>query len=84
MYERYRGQPSRVRKSMSVTMLKTEAERECIRRWRDLPRQERSTNDPAASFAARLMEDIDFPTGSDRLSFIRGWLQRDLVMRGGL
>lgn len=65
-------------------MLKTEAEKECIRRWRDLPRQERSTKEQAASFAARLMEHVDFPTSGDRLGFIRGWLERDLLLRGGL
>lgn len=69
---------------MSAMMQKTEAERECIRRWRDLPRQERATNDQAALFATRLMNDIDFPTSGDRLGFIRGWLQRDLLLRGGL
>jgi hypothetical protein len=69
---------------MSAMMLKTEAERECIRRWRDLPRPERSTNDQAAAFATRLMDDIDFPTSGSRHSFIRGWLQRDLLLRGGL
>jgi hypothetical protein len=69
---------------MSAMMLKTEAERECIRRWRDLPRHERSTNDQAAQFATRLMDDIDFATSGDRHSFIRGWLQRDLLLRGGL
>lgn len=65
-------------------MLKTEAERECIRRWRDLPRQDRSTNDQATLFATRLMDDIDFPTSGDKQLFIRGWLQRDLLLRGGL
>lgn len=69
---------------MSVMMLKTEAERECIRRWRELPRQERATNDQAALFATRLLHDIDFSTSGDRHSFIRGWLQRDLLLRGGL
>ena len=69
---------------MSAMMLKTEAERECIRRWRELPRPERSTNDQASAFATRLMDDIDFPTSSSRHSFIRGWLQRDLLLRGGL
>lgn len=69
---------------MSVMMLKMAAERECIRRWRELPRQERSSNDQAASFATLLMDDIDFPTSGDRHSFIRGWLQRDLLLRGGL
>ena len=70
--------------AMSVMMLKTEAERECIRRWRDLPRPERSTNDQASLFATRLMDDIAFPTTGDRHTFIRGWLQRDLLLRGGL
>jgi hypothetical protein len=65
-------------------MLKAEAERECIRRWRDLPRSERATNDQAAAFATTLLADIDFTTTADRLSFIRGWLQRDLLLRGGL
>jgi hypothetical protein len=65
-------------------MLKIDAERECIRRWRDLPRQERSTNDQAAAFAAALMRDIFFTTSGDRYSFIRGWLQRDLQLRGRL
>jgi hypothetical protein len=65
-------------------MLKVEAERECIRRWRDLPRADRATNDQAAAFATQLLPDMDFTTSGDRLSFIRGWLQRDLLLRGGL
>jgi len=65
-------------------MLKAEAERECIRRWRALPRAERASNDQAVAFATTLLPDIDFPTSADRLSFIRGWLQRDLLLRGGL
>ena len=69
---------------MSATMLKAEAEKECVRRWRDLPRQERATNDQAALFATVLMGDIDFSTSGDRYGFIRGWLQRDLLLRGGL
>ena len=65
-------------------MLKMEAERECIRRWRELPKAERATNDQAAAFATLLMDDVAFPTSGDRYSFIRGWLQRDLLLRGGL
>ena len=65
-------------------MLKTEAERESIRRWRELPREQRSTNNQAAAFAASLMDEIVFPTSGDRYNFIRGWLQRDLQLRGGL
>jgi len=65
-------------------MQKAEAERECIRRWRELPRSERQTNDQAAAFATSLLEDVVFPTSADRYTFIRGWLQRDLQLRGGL
>jgi hypothetical protein len=65
-------------------MLKAEAERECIRRWRDLPRGLRLTKDQAASFARVLMDDVEFDTSGDRYAFISGWLQRDLLLRGGL
>ena len=65
-------------------MLKAEAERESIRRWRDLPRGERATNAQAADYATKLLDDIVFTTSGDRYSFIRGWLQRDLLLRGGL
>lgn len=65
-------------------MTKGEAERECIRRWRDLPRQQRATLDQAAAFAASLVGEMDFPTSGDRAHFIRDWLQRDLQLRGGL
>jgi hypothetical protein len=65
-------------------MTKPEAERECIRRWRELPRPQRATLDQAAAFADSLLAEIDFPTSGDRAHFIRGWLQRDLQLRGGL
>ena len=65
-------------------MSKTDAEREAIQRWRALPRPERATNDQAASFARSLMDEIVFTTSGDRYQFIKGWLQRDLLLRGGL
>jgi hypothetical protein len=65
-------------------MLKAEAERESIRRWRELPRDRRSTAGQAAAFARSLMDEIDFPTSGDRYHFIRGWLERDLQLRGTL
>ena len=65
-------------------MLKADAERECIRRWRELPRGERSTLEQAAAFATLLVGEVSFPTSGDRAHFIRGWLQRDLQLRGGL
>lgn len=65
-------------------LLKADAERECIRRWRELPKGERATNVQAAAFATSLMDEIVFVTSGDRYSFIRGWLQRDLKLRGRL
>jgi hypothetical protein len=65
-------------------MTKAEAEQECIRRWRALPRAERGTLDQAAAFAMSLVDEMNFPTSGNRAHFIRGWLQRDLQLRGGL
>jgi hypothetical protein len=65
-------------------MTKSEAEIECIRRWRDLPRPERATLDQATAFATSLVAEMDFSTSGDRAHFIRGWLQRDLQLRGRL
>ena len=65
-------------------MLKAEAEREAIRRWRELPRGQRATNEQADAFALLLMAELIFTTSGDRYHFIRGWLQRDLLLRGGL
>ncbi|MEO6014509.1 MAG: hypothetical protein ABIQ30_13110 [Devosia sp.] len=64
--------------------MKADAERECIRRWRELPRGERATLDQAAAFAQSLMPEIVFETSGDRYHFIRSWLQRDLQLRGTL
>ena len=65
-------------------MLKIHAELECIRRWRTLPKDQRSNYDQAAAYASTLLDQIDFPTSGDRYHFIRGWLQRDLQLRGTL
>ena len=65
-------------------LLKIDAERECVRRWRTLPKDQRSTYEQAAAFATSLLDEIDFPTSGDRYHFIRGWLQRDLQLRGTL
>ena len=67
-----------------MLLSKSEAERECVRRWRELPRSERSTPAQADSFATLLLEQIDFATSGDRAHFIRAWLQRDLQLRGRL
>lgn len=65
-------------------MLKVDAEQQCIRRWRALPKDQRTTSDQAAAFAKSLMSEVTFATSGDRYHFIRGWLQRDLQLRGGL
>jgi hypothetical protein len=65
-------------------LLKIDAERECIRLWRELPRQQRATAEQATTFAKALFEQVSFPTSGDRYAFIRGWLLRDLQLRGGL
>jgi len=65
-------------------MLKADAERECIRLWRTLPREQRTSYEQAANFATSLLDEVDFPTSGNRYSFIRSWLQRDLQLRGTL
>ncbi len=65
-------------------LLKADAERECIRRWRELPKGQRARGDQAAAFAASLVDEIVFETSRNRYDLIRGWLQRDLELRGGL
>ncbi len=65
-------------------MLKTEAEREAIRLWRDLPKHERKSNEQAAAFALKIKDDIPFETSADHYQIIKNWLQRDLALRGGL
>jgi len=65
-------------------MLKAEAEREAIRRWRELPRHERKTDEQAAAFARIILDDLDFETSADRYQFVKRWLQKDLAVRGGL
>ena len=65
-------------------MTKDEAEVECIRRWRALPRSERATLTQATAFADSLLAEIVFPTSGDRAHFIRGGVQRDLQLPGGL
>jgi hypothetical protein len=65
-------------------MTKGEAERECIRRWRELPKPERATLEQATTFAHSLVAEMDFSTSRDQGQVIRTWLQRDLQVRGGL
>jgi hypothetical protein len=61
-------------------MLKADAERECIRRRRDLPKGLRSTQGQATSFAGVLMDDVGFETSGATPSSA----ERDLLLSGGL
>ena len=65
-------------------MLKLDAERECIRLWSELPREQRAAVEQATAFAKTVLARVPFPTSCDRYNFIRGWLVRDLQLRGGL
>jgi hypothetical protein len=65
-------------------MLKIDAEREAIRRWRELPRAERKTDEQAAAFAMKIKDEIPFESSRDPYQVVKGWLRRDLELRGGL
>lgn len=59
-------------------MTKDEARQEALRRWRDLPEDERRTEDQAQVFAAGLAEELDFRTMGNERKVIAAWLVRDL------
>lgn len=62
-------------------MLKEQAKEEALRRWRALPKSERTTADQAAAFAMRLAmsEDLRFRGSGDLYQHIKGWLANDLT-----
>ena len=60
---------------------KDEAREETLRRWRELPAQERETEEQAQVFAAALAEQLDFRTMANSRKLILSWLLRE---RAGL
>ena len=59
-------------------MTKDEAHAEAIRRWRELPIQERQTIEHANVFAASLADELDFRTMGNERKVIAAWLVRDI------
>ncbi len=59
-------------------MTKDEAQREVIRRWRELPVMNRQTHEEAQAFAERLTPAIAFHTVANRQRVIAAWLIRDI------
>lgn len=59
-------------------MTKDEAKAEALRRWRELPEDERRTPDQAQVFAATLADQLDFRTMGNERKVIAAWLLREL------
>ena len=59
-------------------MTKDEAKAEAIRRWHDLPDDERQTPMHAQVLAAALAEELDFRTMANSRKIIAAWIIRDM------
>lgn len=59
-------------------MTKDEAFHEALRRWHQLPEDERQTITQAQVFAAGLADELDFRTMGNERKVIEAWLVRDL------
>ena len=60
---------------------KEEAHREAIRRWHNLPDDERRTHMHAQVFAAGLAEELTFRTMGDRRRVIEAWLVQEMDLK---
>ena len=60
-------------------LTKDEAREESLRRWRELPLEERLTHSHAAVFAAALAGQLDFRTMGNARKVIEAWLVHDLA-----
>jgi hypothetical protein len=59
-------------------LTKDEACHEALRRWHQLPEEERQTITQAQVFAASLADVLDFRTMGNERKVIEAWLVRDL------
>jgi len=59
-------------------MTKDEAREETLRRWRELPAEERQDAEQARVFAASLAEELDFHTMGNAHRVILAWLLQEL------
>lgn len=62
-------------------LTKDEAREETLRRWRELPAEERETEEQAQVFAAALAAQLDFRTMANPRKLILSWLMHE---RAGL
>jgi hypothetical protein len=60
-------------------LTKDEAHDEALRRWRELPPEERQSPEQAQIFAAGLADTLDFRTMGNERKVIAAWLIRDLA-----
>jgi hypothetical protein len=65
-------------------LTKDEAQREAMRRWRELPIMNRQTQKQAAQFAELLAAALDFHTMGNKQRIIQAWLVRDIEEREGI
>ena len=64
-------------------MTKAEAEQEVIRRFALLPEHDRQNYEQADAYAARLVEEIEFQSFTDRRRLIAAWLIREVARTRG-
>ena len=66
-------------------MNQEDAEREIIREWRALPKEQRQTEAQAAAFAMAIAHKYKFRGGTaDPYQTINAWLRRDMSLTRGL
>ena len=58
---------------------KDDAREESLRRWRELPPEDRETIEQAQVFAAALAGELDFRTMGNSRRVIFGWLTREMA-----
>lgn len=69
---------------MTATMIsQDEAKADVLRRWRELPPDQRATELHAADFAKRVHREYDFRASAGRMSVIEGWLRNELDLTKG-
>jgi hypothetical protein len=62
-----------------MTMTKDEAEPEAIRRFRQLPLNQRQQIEDAETYARRLDTELEFHTVTNKQKLIAAWLIREIV-----
>ena len=61
-----------------MRLSKQDAEHEAIRRWYQLPAQDRETQDDATNYSHRLAAELDFDSITTKQKLIAAWLIREM------